>query len=84
MHLVYAPKFNITIVFNFFLGITVVPREIEDNGYIRQILGDKQGGLASSFKLWSLCPPSQKTSRSIANFRCISMRNQMVTSEIRE
>ena len=30
MHLVYPPKFCITIL----LGITVVPREIEDNGYV--------------------------------------------------
>ena len=37
------------------------------HGYIRQISGDKQGGLASSLKLWSMCSPSQKTSRSIAH-----------------
>ena len=41
------------------------------NGYIRQIFGDKQGGLASYFKLWSLCSPSQKTSRSIAHVRYV-------------
>ena len=35
MHLVYPPKFCITVFFQFFLGITVVPREIEDNGYAK-------------------------------------------------
>ena len=33
MHLVYPPKFYITIVSKFLLGIKVVPREIEENGY---------------------------------------------------
>ena len=33
MHLVYPPKFYITIVSEFLLGIKVVPREIEENGY---------------------------------------------------
>ena len=33
MHLVYPPKFYITIVSKFLLGITVVPRKIEENGY---------------------------------------------------
>ena len=35
------PKFWITVIFSncFFLGITVVPREIEDNGYAK-ILGE--------------------------------------------
>ena len=35
------PKFCITVIFPnfFFLGITVVPREIEDNGYAK-ILGE--------------------------------------------
>ena len=33
MHLVYPPKFYITIVSKFVLGIKVVPREIEENGY---------------------------------------------------
>ena len=41
--------------------------------HIRQILGDKQGGLDNSFKSWSLCSPSQKTSRSIAHVRCIKI-----------
>ena len=41
------------------------------HGYIRQIFGDKQGGLASSLKLWSMCSPSQKTSRSIAHVRYV-------------
>ena len=59
--------------FQFLLGIPVVPREIEDNGYIRRILGDKQGGLENSFKLWSLCPLSQETSRSITHVRCIKI-----------
>lgn len=30
MHLVYPPKFYITIVSKFLLGIKVVPREIEN------------------------------------------------------
>ena len=33
MHLVYPPKFYVTIVSEFLLGIKVVPREIEENGY---------------------------------------------------
>ena len=33
MHLVYPPKFYITIVSKFLLGIKVVPRKIEENGY---------------------------------------------------
>ena len=33
MHVVYPPKFYITIVSEFLLGIKVVPREIEENGY---------------------------------------------------
>ena len=33
MHLVYPPKFYINIVSKFLLGIKVVPREIEENGY---------------------------------------------------
>ena len=41
------------------------------HGYIRQFFGDKQGDLASSLKLWSLCSPSQKTSRSIAHVRYV-------------
>ena len=36
MHLVYRPpKFCITGYFEFLLGITVVPREIQDNGYAK-------------------------------------------------
>ena len=35
MHLVYPPKFCITDCFQFLLGITLVPREIEDNGYAK-------------------------------------------------
>ena len=36
MHFVYPQKFCKTIVFNFSsLSITVVPREIEDNGYAK-------------------------------------------------
>ena len=33
MHLVYPPKFYITIVSKFLLGIKVVPKEIGDNTY---------------------------------------------------
>ena len=33
MHVVYPPKFYITVVSEFLLGIKVVPREIEENGY---------------------------------------------------
>ena len=33
MHLVYPPKFYINIFSKFLLGIKVVPREIEENGY---------------------------------------------------
>ena len=37
--------------FQFLQGITVVPREIEDNGY-RTILGGKQASLSSMWKWW--------------------------------
>ena len=35
MHLICPPKFCITIVFHFSLGITAVPREIESNAYAK-------------------------------------------------
>ena len=35
MHLVYPPKFCINCCFQFLLGITVAPGEIEDNGYAK-------------------------------------------------
>ena len=45
MHVVYPPKFYITIVSEFLLGIKVVPREIEENGYaIVFFLGGGGGG----------------------------------------
>ena len=44
MHLVYPPKFYITIVSKFLLGIKVVPREIEENGYAIGFLGGWGGG----------------------------------------
>ena len=34
-HLVYPPEFCITYCFQLLLGITVVPREIQDNGYAK-------------------------------------------------
>ena len=42
MQLVYPPKFCISIVSNFLLGVTVVPRQLEDDG---KILGGTQGAL---------------------------------------
>ena len=33
MHLICPPKFCLTFVFSFLLGITAVPREIENNAY---------------------------------------------------
>ena len=44
MHLVYPPKFYITIVSKFLLGIKVVPREIEENGYAIVFFGGGGGG----------------------------------------
>ena len=38
--------------FQFLLGITVVPREIEDNGYAKFCLGSKQGALWSIWNWW--------------------------------
>ena len=35
MHLVYPPKFWYNHCFQFLLGITVVPRKIEDNDYAK-------------------------------------------------
>ena len=43
MHLVYPPKFYITIVSKFLLGIKVVPREIEENGYAIVFFGGGAG-----------------------------------------
>lgn len=43
MHLVYPPKFYITIVSKFLLGIKVVPRKIEENGYAIVFLGGGGG-----------------------------------------
>ena len=44
MHLVYPPKFYITIVSKFLLGIKVVPREIEENGYAIVFFGGGGSG----------------------------------------
>ena len=47
MHLVYPPKFYITIVSKFLLGIKVVPRKIEENGYAIVFFGgggEERGG----------------------------------------
>ena len=47
MHLVYPPKFYINIVSKFLLGIKVVPREIEENGYaivFWEVGGGRSGG----------------------------------------
>ena len=44
MHLVYPPKFCIIIVSNFSWVITVVPREIQDNGYAKFGGGGGGGG----------------------------------------
>jgi len=41
IHLIYPSKFCIT---NFFLGVTVVPKEIEDNGYAFFLGGGGGGG----------------------------------------
>ena len=35
MHLICPPKFCMTFVFHFSLGITAVPREIENNAYAK-------------------------------------------------
>ena len=35
MHLVYPPKILQNHCFQFLLGITVVPKEIQDNGYAK-------------------------------------------------
>ena len=44
MHLVYPPKFYITIVSKFLLGIKVVPREIEENGFALVLFCGGGGG----------------------------------------
>ena len=58
MHLVNPPKFyNITIVSKFLLGIKVVPREIEENGYailllfLFLFLGEERGCIMVSVKI---------------------------------
>ena len=48
IHLVCSPKFCITLCFSFLLGITAVPREIENNAYTKY-WGDKQGAF------WDMC-----------------------------
>ena len=51
MHIVYPHKKNsLNLCFLFLLGITVFPREIEDNGYAK-FWGGKQGSLWSMWKL---------------------------------
>ena len=45
-HLVYPPEFCITYCFQLLLGITVVPREIQDSGYAK-FWGAKHGALRS-------------------------------------
>ena len=55
MHLVYPPKFCITILFPFSPGITVVPREIKDNRYIIFFLGG--GGVNKMY--YGLCESSE-------------------------
>ena len=35
MHMICPPKFCLTFVFSFLLGITAVPREIENNAYAK-------------------------------------------------
>ena len=45
MHLVYPPKFCMTIFFQFLLGIRDVPREIQDNGYAKCFGWGGVGGL---------------------------------------
>ena len=35
MHLVYSPQYLYNHSFQFLRGITVVPREIQDNGYAK-------------------------------------------------
>ena len=47
MHLAYPAKFCIPHCFQFLLGFTVVPREIEDNGYIN--FESERGALLSMF-----------------------------------
>ena len=56
MHLVYPPKFYITIVSKFLLGIKVVPREIEENGYAIVFLeggGEERGWAGKQSASWS-------------------------------
>ena len=57
MHLVYPPKFYITIVSKFLLGIKVVPRKIEENGYAIVFFwgggGGAGGGAGKQSASWS-------------------------------
>ena len=44
MHLICPPKFLHNLCFSFLLGITAVPREIENNAYVIFFLGGGGGG----------------------------------------
>ena len=44
MHLICPPKFLHNLCFSFLLGITAVPREIENNAYAIFLLGGGWGG----------------------------------------
>ena len=59
-HLVYPRKFGITIASNL-LGITVVLREIEDNGYALFFLGGGGGGINKAHH--GLCENGERPQR---------------------
>ena len=44
MHLICPPKFLHNLCFSFLLGITAVPREIENNAYAIFLGGEGEGG----------------------------------------
>ena len=44
MHLICPPKFLHNLCFSFLLGITAVPREIENNAYAILFEGEGEGG----------------------------------------
>ena len=60
--------------FQFFLGITVVPREIEDNGYAK-FWGGKQGSLWSMWEWWiSNCSLKKWMKEGRLSYRCQACR----------
>ena len=59
IHLVWSLKILRNLGFQFLPGITVVPREIEDNVYAKNLEGGGGGGGANKVRVASFTDPRQ-------------------------